>query len=80
MDLITLKNGPTIPADAILLYLDLERRGYQFAAEGDTLKLIAERDSSGTARDTLSENDRSAIKKWKHHLLAVVSYDAPPIS
>ncbi len=76
---IDLKNGPTLPIAVFELALALETRGFTFQAVGDQLRVIPPRDTNGTERDTLSEIDREAIKKWKLHLLAVVDYDAPPI-
>ncbi len=67
-ELITLKNGPTLPQEAIALAIDLEGRGFSMRDDRGTLRL------SGADPKLLSAEDREQIKKWKLHLLAVVAY------
>lgn len=71
MEMISLVDGPTLPLEALLVAVDLEFRGFAFRVEGDALRLVSD---SETVRVSLTENDRSAIKRWKAHLLVVVAY------
>ena len=68
-DFVTLKNGPTLPVDALSLAIDLDLRGLRLVCEGDTLRVIGP-----NGKPELSPDDRSAIVKWKPHLLALVVY------
>ena len=69
-EMVPLRDGPTVALDAIILACDLELRGFELRVAGDKLKLSAPE----TVRDTLTDQDRENIKKWKNHLLVVVSY------
>jgi len=73
MSLITLKDGPTLPQEAIVLGLRLEARGYQMKAVGGNLRLSPVQ-VDGKTPDPLSEIEREAVAKWKIHLLEFVSY------
>ena len=53
-----------------LLALDLERRGFCLATEGDGTIVV--RPSAG-----LTAADREAIRQWKAHLLAWLAYEPP---
>ena len=64
-----LGDGLIVDRAAVHLAIDLEARGFQLRTEGDRLHL-----SSVAARDTLTPEDREAIKKLKTHLLVVVSF------
>lgn len=68
-EFVTLKGGLTLPLPALLLALDLERRGFKMALdEGQQFTIEA------TA--TLTDEDRAAIRRWRLHLGAIVGYDA----
>ena len=71
MEFIELKNGPALPVQVLALALDLERRGFQLVAEGDTLRVIRPDQDL-----CLSDQDRASIQKFKLHLLALVVYRA----
>jgi len=70
---ITLKNGPTLPVEAIELTLDLERRGIPLATDSDHQFIVPN-------HPRLSEADRAAISRWRHHLGAAVEYRAPEVA
>jgi len=68
-DFVTLRSGRTLPLAPVTLAFVLERRGFQLSAEGgDTL--LVRPDSPGVA---LTDDDRVVIRRWKAHLLAMVS-------
>ncbi len=66
---VTLKNGPTLPVDVIRLAIDLEARGIPLQTD-DVHQFIIPNDPRLTAAD------RAAIARWRHHLGAIVEYDA----
>lgn len=66
MSHIELRDGPALPTAAISLALALESRGYTFSVSQDRLVL-----SGG---DGLSADDRTEIKRWRLHLMALVDY------
>ena len=58
--------GLTLPIAAVLLALELERRGCQLERDGDDIII--------GPRALLSDDDRTAIRMWKPHLLAILAY------
>lgn len=68
-EFVTLKNGPTLPLPAILLALDLERRGF---------KMMLDECQQFTIEPTaaLTDADLAAIRRWRLHLEAIVANDA----
>jgi len=72
--LVVLRPGPrgglTLPAPVALLALDLERRGFRLATEGDCTIVV--RPSAG-----LTADDCAAIRQWKAHLVAWLAYEPP---
>lgn len=70
--LVALAGGLTVPAEAYNLALDLDRRGMTFKVEEDRLRV-----SGPDGKPDLSEAETAAIRKWKHHLIALVEYRAP---
>jgi hypothetical protein len=64
---VTLKGGLVVPLEALELAWSLEGRGAVFAVEGDQLVV----DAPST---TLTPTDRAGLRRWKHHLIAIVSY------
>ena len=75
-EIIELRQGLALPLAVIVLGCALENRGYTFSRSGGRLMLNR---PSGTPLgqkadnlDTLSDDDRSSIAKYKLHLLAVV--------
>jgi hypothetical protein len=71
--LVLLAGGLALPVEPILLALELEQRGLQLSREGaDTLVVQPHQD--------LTTEDRERIRRWKHHLLALVDYRAPEVA
>lgn len=66
MNHIELRYGQALPTTAVSLALRLESRGYTFSVSQDRLIL-----SGG---DGLSADDRTEIKRWRLHLMALVDY------
>ena len=62
--------------DAYNLFLDLTAgRDLVLVHVGDRLR-VSQQDGSAPV---LTEDDRDQIRKWKHHLLALLAYEAPPV-
>ena len=74
MQLVTLRDGPTVPVDVIALAVSLEMAGYRLIAEGEHLRL-----SQAGSRDPLPEATKDLIRHWKTHLLTLIRYDAVSI-
>ena len=77
---VTLAAGPsgglTVPLDAYNLAHELlTSRGLILVQVGDKLRV---RQQDGSA-PILSADDQARIRKWKLHLLALLSYQAPPV-
>ncbi len=64
---VILRKGPTLPLPAVLLGLDLERRGYRLSL--DECRQFAIEPAAG-----LTVEDRAAIGRWRLHLGALVAY------
>lgn len=73
MELIELRSGPTVPVDALNLGLSLEARGLILKVEGDRLRVRG----PGGVKPDLSSEDAEQIRRWKFHLMALVTYVAP---
>jgi len=71
-DFVTLRDGPTLPVEALKLAWDLEDAGYTMRAVHGTLRLTPVRPGA----DELGPTDRASIVRWKPHLLAIVDYCA----
>jgi hypothetical protein len=67
---ITLRGGFVVPAPAFILMLGLEDRGFVVTREGDTLIV-----QPGVR---LTPDDRTTIRRWKQHLLALLHYCRQP--
>ncbi len=68
-DFQTLKNGPSLPWDAIAPALRLEAQGFLLREDQGKLKLTGD-------PSKLTLEDRAAVTRWKAHLLAIVEYCA----
>jgi len=66
---VALRGGPVLPLPAVLLALDLENRGFTLQADGTDLIVVP--------GSRLTPEDCDAIRRWKSHLLAIVSYVPP---
>lgn len=56
-----------LPLAPVLLALRLEAAGFRFRAEG--------RDLLVSPFEQLSEADRTALRRWRHHVLALLAYE-----
>ena len=65
-----LVGGPTVPDCALILMLRLEERGFTLARDGGALVV--------RPHDRLTGDDCQEIRRWKHHLLALL--DAPRVA
>jgi len=66
---VTLRGGLTLPVAAIRLALDLEDRGLTLTIDDGDVLVVG-------PRNRLTDDDRALIRRWKRHLLAIVTYDA----
>lgn len=65
---VTLRQGPTLPVEAIELAIDLERRGFRLSV--DAWKQFQIEPTS-----PLTDIDLTAVSRWRLHLAAIVSHD-----
>jgi hypothetical protein len=73
MQFISLHGGLVLPEPAFRLVLDLEARGITLTTDPDHQFIIPN-------DPRLTEADRAAIARWRHHLGAAVEYHAPEIA
>ncbi len=66
-EFVVLKGGLTVALEALQLAWSLEDRGATFAVDGEDL--IVE----GPA-GLLTDENRTAIRRWRQHLKAIASY------
>lgn len=66
---VLLRGGLALPVEPMLLALELEERGFSMRREGETLIVQPAHE--------LTPEDRQRIRRWKHHLIAVIEYEAP---
>jgi hypothetical protein len=69
---VVLKGGLTIPLEALQLAWALEDRSATFAVDGDDLVVDG-------PPGLLTEDDRAAIRRWRVHLKAIATYQAPEV-
>lgn len=69
--LISLRGGLVVPAPALLLALDLERRGFRLSLDAADQVVVIE------PTEALTDLDRAGIARWRHHLGVIVAYEAP---
>ena len=55
-----------MPLAPLRLLLDLEERGLQVARDGDDIVI--------RPAGRLSDEDRTALRRWKPHVLALIDY------
>jgi hypothetical protein len=70
IDLVSLRGSLTVPRAPLELCLELEARGFR-----QTVSANGEYEIEPSRG--LTDADRAAIARWRRHLAAVVSYDAP---
>jgi hypothetical protein len=61
---VVLKNGIVLPAEPVMLALDLENRGLQLRVENRELAV--------GPRNRLNDDDRQRIRRWKLHLIEIL--------
>lgn len=61
--------GLTLPADVVLLALDLEARGFSLTPAGDDLLV--------QPFSLLTDEDARQLRRWKLHLLALLAREVP---
>lgn len=66
---VTLRQGPTVPVEAIELAIELERRGFTMSV--DPCQQVQIEPAAA-----LTETDVAAIRRWRLHLGAIIGYDA----
>jgi hypothetical protein len=66
--LIPLRGGLTVPSPPLFLLLDLESRGFRVSVDAGDLLI----EPSGQ----ISEAERALLRRWKAHVVALVTYDA----
>lgn len=71
MTFLQFRDGPLLSEEAVLLALDLEKRGHVMTVRGDLLE-GAKLNFTQTAK--LTAADREAIARVRQHLLALVGY------
>ena len=78
-DFIVLAPGPAgglvVPLDAYRLLFELVDRDFMLSQRGEALLVVG---PNGTKPD-LSAPDIARIKRWKYHILAMLTYRAPEI-
>jgi hypothetical protein len=67
---VTLKGGPTLPVEPIMLALELEERGFRMTREGDDTLSVQ-------PYERLTREDCTRIRRWKYYLLALLDYTPP---
>lgn len=66
---VSLLGGLTLPLAPVLLALDLEQRGLSLTFEDNDVLIVG-------PRERLTNDDRTLIRRWKLHLLALLAYNA----
>ena len=78
-EFVTLAAGPNgglmVPLDAYKLAHELIGLGLILSQTGETLRI---KGPNGSKPD-LSESEVERIKRWKHHLIAMLLYRAPEL-
>ena len=69
-EFVTLKGGLVLPLPAVLLALDLERRGFRLSLDAEDHIVI-------DPQAAFTEIDVIAIDHWRLHLAALLSYECP---
>ena len=69
---VPLNGGLTVPAAPLLLIFRLQERGFTLEQEGDVLVV--------RPRHLLTTDDCQQITRWKHHIFALLTYEAPEVA
>lgn len=76
MQLVTPRGSIELPRSLVKLGADLLMRGWVFRRVGEKLS-VTNPDNDPDKPDTLSENEKNEIRKYRDHLLAVVDLVHP---
>ena len=68
---VTFRGGFIVPAEAYVLLLDLEARGFTLRVEATHALIVS-------PPAALTPADCSAIRRWKWHLVALLAWCATP--
>ena len=68
---VVLRGGLSVPLEPVLLLLDLESRGFDVSREDDAILI--------RPKGRLTDADRNALKRWRPHVLALLSYEPEAI-
>ncbi len=68
---VLLRGGLAVPVAPVLLLLDLERRGFTVERDGDSIIV--------RPFSQLMETDRTQLRRWKQHVIALLEYRAPEV-
>jgi hypothetical protein len=69
---VHLKGGLAVPVAPLLLALEMERRGISLRRDGEDLVV--------RPWSQVTEAERAALRRWKHHVLAIIAYEAPEVA
>ena len=69
---VVLKGGLSVPLEALQLAWALEDRGAMFGVDGQDLVVDG-------PRGLLTDEDRTAIRRWRGELKAIASYCIPEV-
>lgn len=73
METLSLRNGPDLPMEVVLLAADLELRQIRLSAKGGSLVV-----TGPNGKPELSHEERIQITRWKSHLLSLIAYCERP--
>ncbi len=68
---VLLRGGLAVPVEPLLLVLDLETRGFGLHSDGGDIVV--------SPASRLSDRDRRALRRWKFHVLALLTYEPPHV-
>jgi len=72
MERVTLRGGVSVAIEPLNLVLDLEFRGCQVRRVGDRVSVHP--------RNRATATELAAIRRWKSEVLAILDYEAPPLT
>lgn len=67
---VSLRGGLVVPVDPYMLLFELEDAGFSLSRDGDVLVV--------RPHQRLTPELCARIRRWKHHLLALLAYVASP--
>jgi hypothetical protein len=69
---VQLVGGLVLPVEAIILALELEARGFTLQPDGEDIIV--------RPFSQLTPEDCRLLRRWKRHVLAVLSYEPPMVT